>query len=61
MIRTQIIREDKKPVAVIMDYAEYKRLKELEEDKKDYEEAVKVKKTNKKWLSHSELKKKLGL
>jgi hypothetical protein len=35
MIKTQIVKEGKKPIAVLMDYREYKRLKELEEDKAD--------------------------
>ena len=30
MIKTQIIKEDSKPVAVILDYKEYLRLKETE-------------------------------
>jgi len=33
MIKTEIIRKRKKPIAVLMDYKEYKRLKEVEEDK----------------------------
>lgn len=36
MIKTQLVREDNKPVAVIMDYREYLRLKEMEEDKSDF-------------------------
>ena len=36
MIKTQIVKEDNKPVAVIMDYREYMRLKEIEEDRMDY-------------------------
>ena len=61
MIKTQIIKEDRKPVAVILDYKEYLRLKEIEEDKSDYYSALEVKMKNKKWLSHDELKKKLKL
>lgn len=61
MIKTQIIKKDNKLVAVILDYDEYKRLKDVEEDKKDYYSAVKIKATNKKWKSHKELKKELGL
>ncbi len=61
MIKTQIIEEDSKPVAVILDYKEYMRLKEIEEDKSDYYSAHEVKVKNKKWLSHDELKKKLRL
>lgn len=61
MIKTQIIKENKKPVAVIMDYKEYARLKEIEQDKSDYYSTLKVKMKNKKWTSHTVLKKELGL
>lgn len=61
MIKTQLIRQSKKTIAVILDYDEYKRLKEIEQDRDDYFAAVEVKKTNKKWISHSELKKELGI
>ena len=61
MIKTQIIKEDRKPVAVILDYKEYVRLKEIEEDRGDYFSALDVKKKNKKWTSHRDLKKTLGL
>ncbi|OGW16345.1 MAG: hypothetical protein A3K09_00930 [Nitrospinae bacterium RIFCSPLOWO2_12_FULL_47_7] len=61
MIKTQIIKEDRKPVAVILDYKEYLRLKEIEEDRGDYFSALDVKKKNKKWTSHRDLKKTLGL
>lgn len=61
MIKMQIIKEDRKPVAVILDYKEYLRLKEIEEDKMDYFSALDVKKKNKKWTPHKELKKTLGL
>lgn len=61
MIKTQVIKEDNKPVAVILDYNEYKRLKEIEQDKADYYSALTVKKTNKKWMGHAELKKQLAI
>jgi hypothetical protein len=61
MIKTQLIRQSKKPIAVILDYDEYIRLKEIEQDKEDYISALKVKRTNKKWVSHLELKKELGI
>lgn len=61
MIKTQIVKEQNKPVAVIMDYREYVRLKEIEQDKADYYSALKVKRTNKKWIKHHDLKKELGL
>jgi hypothetical protein len=61
MIKTQIVKEGKKPIAVLMDYKEYKRLKEIEEDKADYLSALGVKLKNKKWKGHAQLKKELGL
>lgn len=61
MIKTQIVKENNKPVAVIMDYREYLRLQELVQDKSDYYAAVRTKKQTKKWVSHNELKKALGL
>ncbi|GBE41290.1 MAG TPA: hypothetical protein ENG95_04470 [Nitrospirae bacterium] len=61
MIKTQIVKEDNKPVAVVLDYNEYKRLKEIEQDKIDYDSAMDVKKKNKNWTSHNNLKKELGL
>jgi len=53
---TQIIKEDNRPVAVIIDYKEYMRLMEIEEDKADYYSAIKVKQENKKWTGHNDLK-----
>ena len=61
MIKTQIVKEGKKPIAVVMDYKEYRRLKENEEDKADYLSALEVKLMNKKWKSHAQVKKELGL
>lgn len=61
MIKTQVIREDNKPVAVILDYNEYKRLKKIEQDKADYHSALAIKTKNKKWTTHDELKKQLGI
>ena len=61
MIKTQIVKEGKKPIAVLMDYKEYKRLKEIEEDRADYVSALEVKLKNKKWKTHAQLKKELGL
>ncbi len=61
MIKTQYIKKDDKTIAVILDYKEYKRLKEIEEDKKDYYSALKVKEENKKWIKHENLKKELGI
>ena len=61
MIKTQIVKEDKRPVAVILDYKEYLRLREIEDERKDYYSASKVKMKNKKWKTHADLKKELGL
>lgn len=61
MIKTQIVKENNKPVAVIMDYREYVRLKEIEQERKDYRSAARTKAANKKWTDHEELKKELGL
>jgi hypothetical protein len=61
MIKTQIIRKDKEPVVVILDYSEYVRLKEIEQDSKDYRSALAVKKRNKTWTTNEDLKKDLGL
>lgn len=61
MIKKQIIKEDNKPIAVILDYEEYQRLKEIEQDHFDYYSALAVKRKNKKWTTHKDLKKELGL
>ena len=61
MVKTQIIRKDKEPVAVVLDYSEYVRLKEIEQDAEDYRSAMMVKEKNKKWTTHKTLKKNLGL
>jgi hypothetical protein len=54
-------KANSKSVAVIMDYREYLRLKELAQDKSDYLSAAQVKTKNKRWVKHSNLKKELGL
>ena len=61
MIKTQIIKEGNKPKIVILDYKEYLRLKEIEQDKLDYYSALIIKKRNRKWTNHSDLKKELNL
>ena len=48
MIKTQLIKQSNKPIAVILDYDEYKRLKEIEQDKEDYFSDLKIKRSNKK-------------
>ena len=61
MIKTQVIKERNKPIAVILDYKEYLKLKELEEYRKDYYSAVETKLKNKKWTNHKDVKKKIGI
>jgi len=61
MISTQIIKEDDRPVAIILDYKEYLRLREIEEDMVDYYSAIETKLSNKEWTDHEDLKKQLGL
>lgn len=61
MIKTQIIKEDDRPVAVIIDYSEYLRLKECKEELEEYNRAVKTKARTRKWTSHENLKKDLGV
>ena len=61
MIKTQIVKQNNKPVAVVLDYKEYMRLKEIEQDRKDYASALETKTKNKKWTSHKDLKKAIGL
>jgi len=61
MIKTQIVKEDNKPTIVIMDYKEYLRLKEIEEDRVDYYSASEVKRKNKKRKNYKELEEELGL
>ncbi len=61
MIETQIIKQGKKPVAVILDYNEYRKLKEIQEEYEDYREAINAEKTTKKLHRNDDVKKKLGL
>lgn len=61
MIKTQIIKENNKPIAVIIDYAEYRKLVQTKQDMMDYYSASKVKESNKKWITHKDLKKELGI
>jgi hypothetical protein len=61
MIKTQIIKENNKPKMVVMDYQEYLKLKEAEEDRDDYYTALETKLTSKKWIKHKDLKKELGI
>jgi hypothetical protein len=64
-LKKRIITDAKdKPIAVLLDYEDYKRLKEIEEDARDYEEAVSErKKANgaNKWHSMDAVLKKAGI
>jgi PHD/YefM family antitoxin component YafN of YafNO toxin-antitoxin module len=61
VIKEQIIKENNKPIAVVLDFEEYKRLKPIEEDRFEYYSALKIKVENKKWTSHKDLKKALKI
>jgi hypothetical protein len=61
MIETQIIKKNNKPIAVIIDYNEYLKFKEIQEDWLDYNSAMEVKRKNKNWHSHNDVKKELGI
>lgn len=61
MIKTQIVKEGNQPLAVILDYLEYKRLKEIEMDKEDYNSAITVKRKTKTFIKHNDLKRRLGI
>ncbi|MCK9245249.1 MAG: type II toxin-antitoxin system Phd/YefM family antitoxin [Candidatus Marinimicrobia bacterium] len=60
MIETNVIKQNDKPVAVIIDYKEYVRLRQIEEDFLDYSSAMQVKEQNQVWIKHSDLKKEMG-
>ena len=63
-LKKRVITDEKdKPIAVLLDYEDYKRLKEIEEDARDYEEGVSErKKANRvnKWHSMDVVLKKGG-
>ncbi len=40
---------------VVMDYKEFLRLKEAEEDRDDYYSALETKLTNKRWIKHEDI------
>lgn len=61
MIKSQIIKQGQKPIAIILDYKEYLKLRELAQDKEDYKQAIMSLKKSKKLYSHKEVKEKLGL
>ncbi len=61
MIETQIIKSDDKPIMVVLDYQEYKRLKELEQDYLDYQEIQNIKKKAPEFVPFEKVKKDLGI
>jgi len=61
MIRTQIITENDKPKAVILDYKEYLKLKEKADDRDDYLDGIKALRSTKKLHSLKNVEKKLGI
>lgn len=61
MIAQNIILQDGKPVAVVVDYNEYMNLIERTQDMDDYADAVLQKQTSTTWIDHETLKKECGL
>ena len=59
MIKTKIVKAKDKPVVVVMDYREYLRLKEIEEDRESYHSVLRLRTKNKKWKTREEMKKNL--
>ena len=61
MIKKHIIKQEDKPVAVILDYNEYMELIALVQDKMDYYSAIETKRKNKKWIPHDDMKREFGI
>ena len=57
IIKTRVVREGKKPVAVIPDYNEYQKIRKLAQDREDYAEAVSVEASSKKFTPLKNVKK----
>ena len=66
-LQAQIIKEDDQPKFAVISYKDYASLEELlrgfdsVEDLTDFLYLQKVKRENKDWVSHEEMKKELGL
>ncbi|MEI7581810.1 prevent-host-death family protein [Runella sp.] len=66
-LQAQIIKEDDQPKFAVISYKDYASLEELlrgfdsVEDLTDFLYLQKVKRENKEWVSHEEMKKELGL
>jgi hypothetical protein len=61
MIKTQIIKEEGRPIAVVLDYKKYMKLREMAEDQSDYKEAIVAEKHSKKLTSITAIKNRLEL
>lgn len=61
MIKPQIILENDKPKAIILDYKEYLKLKEKADDREDYLDGIEALRTSQKFHSLDEIEKKLGV
>lgn len=59
MIKPQIIMENNRPKAIILDYKEYLRLKEKADDREDYLDGIEAIRASKKFHSLDEVNKKL--
>jgi hypothetical protein len=61
MIKTQIIIENDKPKAVILDYKEYLKLKEKADEREDYNDGINALHKSKKMHKLADVEKKLGI
>lgn len=61
MIEPQIIKENGKPKAVIIDYKQYLKFQELQKDSEDYLEAIEAERTTKKWKKLDDAAERLGI
>lgn len=61
MIKMHILKDGENPVAVVLDYKEYMKLKAIAEDTMDYNSAIAIKRKTRKWVSHEDLKIESGL
>jgi hypothetical protein len=61
VIKPQIINENGKLMAVIIGYKEYLKLKELQEDREDYQDGIKSPRTTKKLHSLEDVSRQLGI
>ena len=57
----KVIKEEGRPIAVIIDYKKYMKLREMAEDQSDYKEAIVAEKHSKKLTSITAIKNRLEL